>query len=115
MRLLAISCRVQVVAPGDHQSVQAVQHAADALGVDRLRRQQYRNTPGHGDAFEVIGGQITRRNIPNPGAHLLQISRQANHRATRAQWRSQARRSRAQRVATIGPRGAQIHVSSPNR
>lgn len=44
MRLLAISCRVQVVAPVITRACR-LSSAADALGVDRLRRQQYRNTP----------------------------------------------------------------------
>jgi hypothetical protein len=94
MRLLAVRSGVEVITSGDHQRVQAVEHGADDLGVDRLRRQQHRDTAGHDDALEVISGQIARGDVPDPGPYLLQVTGQAHHRT---------------------PRGVQNHASSPNR
>ena len=64
--------------------------------IRRLRRQQYRAATSHDDAFEVIRGQITRGDVPDPGLHPLQISRQAHYRPTRS-------------------RDVQNHASSPSR
>ncbi len=110
MRLLAISCRVQVVAPGDHQSVQAVQRP-DALGVDRLQRQRGCNTPAM-----VIAASSNRR-ADNPQEYIrcapAPDKPSGNHRATRAQCDAAA--AKPSTVSRHHQTKAQIHVSSPNR
>jgi hypothetical protein len=95
MRLLAVSGRVEVITPGDHQAIQAVEHPVGNAGVAWLRRQQQRDATGGDDALEVIGGQITRLDVPAVALHPLQITGQTDDRPR--------------------PRGVQSHASSPSR
>ena len=95
MRLLAVDGGVDVLAAGDHQTVQAVEHPVGGVGVDRLRGQQHRDTAGHGDALEIVGRQKAGQDIPDARLRLIQVGGQADYRSR--------------------SRGVQNHASSPNR
>ena len=80
VRLLAITGGIDVAPTGDDQAIQAVKNTVGDVGVDGLRRQQYRDPPGEIDPFEVDGGQKTGAHIPDPGLRLLQICGEPDHR-----------------------------------
>ncbi len=71
MRLLAVDGRVDVLAAGDQQPVQAVENPVGDVGVDRLRRQQHRHPAGRGDALKVDGRKETGGHVPDSGLRLI--------------------------------------------
>ena len=78
VRRLAVSRRVDVLATGDHQAVQPVEHPVRDVLVDRLRRQQHRDPACKRHALEVNVRQEACPHIPNPGLRLLEVGGHAH-------------------------------------
>src|SRR5436305_10935280 len=80
MRLLTVNGRIDVLAAGEQQSVQAVENLACDVGIDWLGRQQHCHPASRGDALKVDGWKETGGHIPYPGLRLIQVGGQADHR-----------------------------------
>src|SRR5947199_6409972 len=80
MWLLTVNGRIDVLAAGEQQSVQAVEDPAGDVGIDWLGRQQHCQPTGRGDALKVDGRKETGGHVPYPGLRLIQVGGQADHR-----------------------------------
>ena len=113
--VVAVGGGVDVLAAGDEQTVEAVEHASGDLAVDGLRRQQRRDAAGQGDALDVDAGQEAGVHVPHAGLCLLQIGRQADHRSSRRKGLRHAALRGAFASARRETRVAQIRAPSPSR
>ena len=102
---LTVTRRIDVLAAGDDQAVEAVEHPVGNGRVHGLRRQQHGDAARADDRVEIGLGQEGGRHVPDTGLGLLEIGGQADHGARVG---SGARRG-------AGVRGAQSRAPAPSR